>query len=929
MKPKDMKVKGGEPEKGRTFGRRDIMRDLQRITAAVAVSALLDISGCGVGQLQRPAKPDDKAVEVKKDGEEKNKCLDSDEGPFVKKFKWDLAPSESGTTYILREEGSGNVMLELNKNEIIYEMSYKKMQDEAFFFEKGHFGSLGTHDSSETVAGVLKKLGKLIPKYSQRENGLFLQRTLVRLLCLREAEYYNFPEKYAEDFEKKFDMDAAMAEALTLVENLDPDSLLFFLDAVSEAYAVSWVVSDWCAEEGEKYCDKTEVDRYWTFAQHMFKEVMVKASEREDFYTDSRILSKVQTMWVTSTIPIFSFPMIHFGYPRGMIHDGINHLKFPNELGAEKKSRELFARFLLDSAIINKGLAEGYTKMPEAFLLQHPMLRPLTMYVTGSFAMSKLSKLQNDEFSVWYIKKTKKELAKEESEGKAVAYERLKFLLEQLYESSTADLEYILPKIIADGNYELASKIMIYLAEDHDSTIKRCEEGVTAGDFISAAYAQGSSGMKELIIKMLDESHQYDFDISEGKPLSKENFTLMLLHSDKEQAKKVAGMVGGNKNIELTEILIEAFGNAPDDKKTVLIDLLGEGNVPEFYIAKKVFDGLSYEQKAHLLNVLIAKYSGLEGGLEAGNKSSFINWLKSYPKNNERWELVPQYNRILVARQFAKFVDEEDIPPAFFSQAPEAFVNEELQEAFEPIASKTFGKIEEELKKKGMFVPKEGEKRQNLEFASLFLTADEIATCYKKFNIEYWKRYSPQVLLQLPKVAEGKLNKDKVALVVMAKSDWNDAFYQEAKLYAELIDMEYSVVVFETALEKEAFGFMGKFRDAYAPASLLILAGHGSYTTLTLGLGTNAEIDTNDKKKLLKVVENNPVSEDGVVLLFSCDTGLGDDSLANMISGVFDRKVFAPSDSTVVDDWVINEKTNRVIGVKYKCSDCTEKFEPE
>ena len=122
---------------------------------------------------------------------------------------------------------------------------------------------------------------------------------------------------------------------------------------------------------------------------------------------------------------------------------------------------------------------------------------------------------------------------------------------------------------------------------------------------------------------------------------------------------------------------------------------------------------------------------------------------------------------------------------------------------------------------------------------------------YEKFGIANFNRYREEMLIHQLDVENDNL---PYGVVVFPEADWNGAFFQDKSMLEDarkqLLDGGYEMRVIETGSQLGMARKMNKFHQKYEPAghkmSFIFLAGHGSQSSVQLGVNENVlpEIDT-------------------------------------------------------------------------------------
>ncbi|MEM4295957.1 MAG: hypothetical protein QXI89_01140 [Candidatus Anstonellales archaeon] len=180
-------------------------------------------------------------------------------------------------------------------------------------------------------------------------------------------------------------------------------------------------------------------------------------------------------------------------------------------------------------------------------------------------------------------------------------------------------------------------------------------------------------------------------------------------------------------------------------------------------------------------------------------------------------------------------------------------------------------------------------------YASYILGLDEILRLHEKFNIDYFLRYDKEVLLHLMLAADkDKFKQRPIALAVFNKSDYNGAFYREGRTLNSLLDY-FRLIIIEVSSEKEFYQALRDIFEEYGKIELLIIAGHGSANSITLGdgEGEEKELDISDKNEISDL---SYVFRKGAnAILISCETGSRNKkNIASTLAKALKINVYAP-----------------------------------
>lgn len=205
-----------------------------------------------------------------------------------------------------------------------------------------------------------------------------------------------------------------------------------------------------------------------------------------------------------------------------------------------------------------------------------------------------------------------------------------------------------------------------------------------------------------------------------------------------------------------------------------------------------------------------------------------------------------------------------------------------------------------------------GEELLNIAYGLQVLGQEKMLEMYKKCGIVMFGRYSPSTLNKLYDNldAENENLKGKpLFLKVSATTDSNGALYNDLDNVAHLKNLfeNYRVVAVETALpELELPYYLEKFTEEFnGPVAVLNYDAHGSpsgslYSNQRRGyFGSDDErlVERNDTK-LFELVQRY-MKRGGKIIMDSCSTGKGENSVAQVMSQVMsDVTVYAPDADT-------------------------------
>ncbi len=204
-------------------------------------------------------------------------------------------------------------------------------------------------------------------------------------------------------------------------------------------------------------------------------------------------------------------------------------------------------------------------------------------------------------------------------------------------------------------------------------------------------------------------------------------------------------------------------------------------------------------------------------------------------------------------------------------------------------------------------------------YALSFLEESYVELLNKKFNIDYFLRYSKDLLINFLLTAtksDENINKRKLAVVIFNKGDFNGSFYRAGKSLDPLVNY-YRVLIYEVSNENEFYEKIREAYEEYGKISALIIGGHGSLKSISLSLNENEEekIDVSDAYELERL--KGFFDKRAVAVLLSCETGGRDNSIASLLAEKLHLYVYAPKGSAVADKVKIIVGNNGIEDVEY------------
>ncbi len=179
-----------------------------------------------------------------------------------------------------------------------------------------------------------------------------------------------------------------------------------------------------------------------------------------------------------------------------------------------------------------------------------------------------------------------------------------------------------------------------------------------------------------------------------------------------------------------------------------------------------------------------------------------------------------------------------------------------------------------------------------LNFAYAFATIGKEITreLYEKFDIEYFIRYSYELLMDV--AHNDTMMGDKILLVIFNKNDHNGAFYDRGRGLDKFIG-SYGIIISEAREEEDIYDMVHFVCGDYGKINTLIIGGHGEPESILLGNRTEkGELDLSDEEEIAGLKQYFDIAP--TIVLDSCSTGMDKDAIAGMLSRVLGARVFAP-----------------------------------
>ncbi len=165
-----------------------------------------------------------------------------------------------------------------------------------------------------------------------------------------------------------------------------------------------------------------------------------------------------------------------------------------------------------------------------------------------------------------------------------------------------------------------------------------------------------------------------------------------------------------------------------------------------------------------------------------------------------------------------------------------------------------------------------------------------VTDLYRNFGMRYFARYTEEMLEQQHESIGGA--ERPPVLVIFPHSDYNGAFYAEARQFDRLLET-HNVIVYEREDERGFYQAIRDFRRRYGSTGTIIIGGHGTPTTITLGESNEqGQLDLSDEAELAEI--GTVLRPGGTVILDSCSTGASSESIGALISKVLGARLYAP-----------------------------------
>ncbi len=182
--------------------------------------------------------------------------------------------------------------------------------------------------------------------------------------------------------------------------------------------------------------------------------------------------------------------------------------------------------------------------------------------------------------------------------------------------------------------------------------------------------------------------------------------------------------------------------------------------------------------------------------------------------------------------------------------------------------------------------------RLNFAYAIAAIGPQKTAALYRSLGIEYFMRYSREMLEMSYDTLEQARPERPLLVVAFNKNDHNGAFYREGLLLDPLL-RAYRPLVFETDSEDGLYSRIGEIAGRFGRISTLVIGGHGEAGAIQLGdMSEKGRIDLGDYDELVAL--RDFFASRPLIILVSCSTGESDRSIGASLSRALDAYLYAP-----------------------------------
>jgi hypothetical protein len=208
----------------------------------------------------------------------------------------------------------------------------------------------------------------------------------------------------------------------------------------------------------------------------------------------------------------------------------------------------------------------------------------------------------------------------------------------------------------------------------------------------------------------------------------------------------------------------------------------------------------------------------------------------------------------------------------------------------------------------------------NFAYAKATIGSEAAIAIHKEYGIEYFARYSKEELESLYNHISEWVDERPLLLMAYNKCDGLNVFYdaEEFGVRDELVEKgHYNIIFVEAEDEREFYEKAEKFGEKYNGISSLLVAGHGTEGTIRLGPGETEErfLDLSDEEEIARL---SPLfAEKPQVILASCATGKGKNSIGAQISRSWGAELHASEVPTVINSFKL-DKQGKIIKPVYR-----------
>ncbi len=517
--------------------------------------------------------------------------------------------------------------------------------------------------------------------------------------------------------------------------------------------------------------------------------------------------------------------------------------------------------------------------------------------------------------------------------------------------SCSEDLSAYLRGLISAQDYNTATMIMARIARYPAIKIPKCED-LPPTHFIAMAYAHGNNGINGLRQFILKE---FKKELGE---LSGLDMNYLLKNTDEEGIRDLIFYNVISMDSISEEKFFEIFKDAPlADKKELLIKWGNRRLSAEMTLAISMIQ-IPMEELDKLAYLIFDKIdeADLEQYVMSNNpafRASLIIDLAESARTQDGKVIKSIANVIIKILRNESMKDRENFLWELDGKKDlRKFLSEvgktQLYESLLYISPKY-----NKLLSHGKNIALAFEAFENLPYALVFLTPQQISNIGQTFDIEYFKRYPPSVLARLPFLANEDMSVEvpnqssatasadstaKRAIFVLNKNDTSGTFHLFYENFVALSHNGYDIYVFETQSVQSITDFLKQFRMRHGQADFLVFAGHGTPTEIDFGDHVIDEVPyfksklTAEYHQLLldEIGKAEPVKKGGFIGLIACSTGKEKNGMGYAVANSIKRTTYAPNDdiSIHVVSFKFDDKNNAV-GMEFGKNTAEFKPEPE